>query len=90
MQYHVLKMAYQTPDLMTYTDNIRILEAIQKHGIIDSNSVTCLQEAYVNYRSLGHRLSLQGAGNVIDLDDYDDLKPLIAGVSGIWERYMLD
>ena len=90
VQFHVLKFAGEYPDLLTYTDNMRILEVIEQHRILDSESVACLQEAYVNYRTLGHRLSLQGADNTINPEDYPALTPLRKGVSAIWQRCMLD
>lgn len=59
VQYAVLAWAWQHPSLTKYTDNIRILGALEEAGLLDAESVAHLIDAYKAYRSIGHRLALQ-------------------------------
>jgi [glutamine synthetase] adenylyltransferase / [glutamine synthetase]-adenylyl-L-tyrosine phosphorylase len=59
VQYAVLAWAHQYPALAVFTDNIRILESLQHEGLFSDEQAQALINAYKDYRSLGHRLSLQ-------------------------------
>lgn len=59
VQYAVLAWAWKQPSLAKYTDNIRILGALEEAGLLDAESVAHLIDAYKAYRSIGHRLALQ-------------------------------
>lgn len=59
VQYAVLAWAWKQPSLAKYTDNIRILGALEEAGLLDAESVAHLIDAYKAYRSTGHRLALQ-------------------------------
>ncbi|HTF83217.1 MAG TPA: bifunctional [glutamate--ammonia ligase]-adenylyl-L-tyrosine phosphorylase/[glutamate--ammonia-ligase] adenylyltransferase [Cellvibrio sp.] len=59
VQYAVLAWAWKEPKLAKYTDNIRILGALEEAGLLDAESVAHLIDAYKAYRSTGHRLALQ-------------------------------
>lgn len=59
VQYAVLAWAWKEPSLAKYTDNIRILGALEEAGLLDAESVAQLIDAYKAYRSTGHRLALQ-------------------------------
>jgi glutamate-ammonia-ligase adenylyltransferase len=59
VQYAVLAWAWKQPSLARYTDNIRILGALEEAGLLDAESVAHLIDAYKAYRSTGHRLALQ-------------------------------
>ncbi len=59
VQYAVLAWAWKEPSLAKYTDNIRILGALEEAGLLDAESVAHLIDAYKAYRSTGHRLALQ-------------------------------
>ncbi len=63
VQYLVLRDAAHHSALLRYTDNMRILDTIGELGIMDTENVQGVQEAYVHYRTLGHRLSLQGTSS---------------------------
>jgi len=60
VQYAVLAWANKEPSLVHFTDNIRILGALESLQFIGANFVVQLVEAYKAYRSTGHRLTLQG------------------------------
>jgi glutamate-ammonia-ligase adenylyltransferase len=59
VQYAVLAWSRQYPALAAYTDNIRILESLQKAGLFSELEAMALRQAYIVYRSLSHRFSLQ-------------------------------
>ncbi len=65
VQYWVLAGARAHPRLLTYTDNIRQLEALAAVGAIDAATAVWLKETYISYRSVLHHLSLEGDGERI-------------------------
>jgi glutamate-ammonia-ligase adenylyltransferase len=73
------------PQLLEYTDNIRILEAVEQVGLLPQEDTELLREAYKAYRSAGHRLSLQDQSSVIADSGMGDYR---AAVSRIWGQLM--
>ena len=65
VQYAVLAWSHQHPALAVYTDNIRILEALQQQGLFPDAEVAALTDAYKAYRAHAHRLSLQQQPNEV-------------------------
>jgi len=59
VQYAVLAWSHQYPELSVYTDNVRILDALNKDGLWEESEVLALAESYKDFRSEAHRLSLQ-------------------------------
>jgi len=85
VQYFCLAYAAKYPQLIEYTDNIRIIDAIATLGLLTEQEATLLREAYIEYRSVGHRLALQEQASTVDaemLQDYRD------EVSVIWYKLM--
>ncbi len=79
VQYWVLSSAHRLPQLVTYTDNIRQLESLSFHAVIDAATADCLTEAYRSYRSVLHHLSLEGAGErVVPAAQYAEIRARIA------------
>ena len=66
VQYAVLAWASKAPELTRYTDNIRILESLELSGLLGTQEVHELTEAYKAFRSIGHSLTLQQQTNLID------------------------
>jgi glutamate-ammonia-ligase adenylyltransferase len=62
VQYWVLLSAQAHPELLTYTDNIRQLEGLAAVGVIDEATAEWLKEAYIDYRTVLHHLSLEEEG----------------------------
>src|SRR5690606_18581919 len=50
VQYAVLAWSCRYPELLRYTDNIRILDGLRDAGLIPGEDVQQLQEAYKAYR----------------------------------------
>jgi [glutamine synthetase] adenylyltransferase / [glutamine synthetase]-adenylyl-L-tyrosine phosphorylase len=59
VQYAALAWAFKSPKIIQYTDNIRILEALDEAGLLPTDAAAQLIAAYKAYRSTGHRLALQ-------------------------------
>ncbi|MGK0440250.1 MAG: glutamate-ammonia-ligase adenylyltransferase [Pseudohongiellaceae bacterium] len=59
VQYAVLAWSHKYSALTAFTDNIRILESLQNEGLFTELEVAALIDAYKEYRSLAHKLSLQ-------------------------------
>jgi glutamate-ammonia-ligase adenylyltransferase len=70
VQYAVLAWSHQYPSLTDWTDNIRILESLQREGLFSEQEANDLTEAYKLYRSDAHRASLQEQASEVALDKY--------------------
>ena len=87
VQFMVLAHAERYPDLTAYTDNVRQLESLAKHGLMTVAEADKLKTAYCTYRDLGHKQVLQGDNALIDEAAVDGLR---ADVECIWQRLMID
>ncbi|MEH6625774.1 MAG: bifunctional [glutamate--ammonia ligase]-adenylyl-L-tyrosine phosphorylase/[glutamate--ammonia-ligase] adenylyltransferase [Motiliproteus sp.] len=83
VQYLALAYAAKQPELIRFTDNIRILDAVEQSKLLPAEEAELLREAYKSYRSIGHRRSLQGQSNVISEQEVLDLRRAVAA---IWDR----
>ncbi|MBP8185739.1 MAG: bifunctional [glutamate--ammonia ligase]-adenylyl-L-tyrosine phosphorylase/[glutamate--ammonia-ligase] adenylyltransferase, partial [Pseudomonas sp.] len=59
VQYAALAWSCEHPQLLQYTDNMRILDGLQQVGRLPAADVLLLQEAYKAYRAAAHRQALQ-------------------------------
>lgn len=59
VQYLILQHAREFPDIIFWTDNIRLLESLDGEGIITGCESERLQTAYLVMRKAIHRLNLQ-------------------------------
>jgi glutamate-ammonia-ligase adenylyltransferase len=62
VQYWVLSAARAHPELLTFSDNIRQLEGLAAVGVVDEATALWLKEAYIDYRTVLHHLSLEAEG----------------------------
>jgi len=85
VQYLVLNYGHQYPDLFEFTDNIRILDAAEKHALLSSEEAETLREAYKAFRSIGHRLTLQNRSNTISDSEMVECREAVAQ---IWHKFM--
>lgn len=90
VQYLVLTHGKQTPDLLTWTDNIRLLETLASQTIIDAKQSDALIQAYIAYRSLAHRRALQNQKLLLSPHELDQagLTPHIDTVKTLWQDIM--
>ena len=92
VQYAVLAWAHRYPSLVQYTDNIRILEALQKEELFTPQESQELIEAYKHYRVMGHRLALQQqtlqkTSNTIAAAEFDESRKM---VRNLWQKLLRD
>ncbi len=85
VQFAVLNWAVENENLVTYTDNIRILDALVEDGLMSSEAAATLKQAYCTYRDYGHKQVLQGDKAVIDEQIFINSR---AKVEKIWHEFM--
>jgi glutamate-ammonia-ligase adenylyltransferase len=61
VQYLVLAHAHAQPALLEWTDNMRLLDTAAVCGVLDARDAAVLQNTYIEYRTLLHRLALDKA-----------------------------
>jgi len=59
VQYAALAFAYQHPDLLRWTDCMRLLDELGSSGLFALDDAHLLQTIYKSYRSKAHQLGLQ-------------------------------
>ncbi len=83
VQYAVLTWSHDYPELLRYTDNIRILEQLEQAGLLAVEDAELLREAYKAYRATAHRLSLQNQALRVSGDQFHAYR---RGVLSVWNR----
>ena len=87
VQYAALAWSHQHPELLRYTDNIRILDGLGAANLLPETDVQLLQEAYKAYRAAAHRLALQKQPGKVPGDQFPDSRRL---VQRIWQELGLN
>ena len=82
VQYAVLRWANSYPDLLDWTDNIRLLEGLAKHEIFTGNAAEALANAYRAFRSASHRLALQERPALVSQEELLDERELVKSLWG--------
>lgn len=85
VQFAVLAWSANLPELLVYTDNIRILEALVASGKLEPDEGEMLAEAYRRYRSEANYCVLQerpALAPVAQVGDYPQQ------VATIWQRWL--
>jgi glutamate-ammonia-ligase adenylyltransferase len=72
VQYLALLHAHEHPEIITWTDNVRLLETLAGIGIIDHHTHDILKEAYLTYRLAVHRLSLEEKPALAGYNEFAD------------------
>ncbi len=86
VQYLVLSKSHEHAALLQWTDNVRLLQTLIETGILADYQAHFLKEAYLTYRAVVHRLSLQERPAVVSEDRFRSLREKVAA---IWKHYML-
>jgi glutamate-ammonia-ligase adenylyltransferase len=85
VQYLILRHAHHNPDITHWTDNVRQLQTLSHHNIIDQQTAFGLRRAYLILRAMGHRLNLNGLPAQIDDSRFLGLRN---HVSRCWDTYL--
>ena len=83
VQYLVLANCAAHPELLSYPDNVRILEAARAAELLDAEEHDLLTEAYLGLRSALHRFAL---AQMEQGELPEELAQLQAGVERVWQR----
>jgi [glutamine synthetase] adenylyltransferase / [glutamine synthetase]-adenylyl-L-tyrosine phosphorylase len=81
VQYWVLAAAADHPGVVAYSDNVRQLEGLAALGLVDGATAEWLKETYIGYRTVLHRLSLEGGRRAVQADEHAEAR---ARVQAIW------
>jgi len=73
VQYGVLAWSHQHPELLQVTDNMRLLDAFAKAGLMAPQDCQTLQEIYLSYRAETHRRALQKQSLLLEGDTVSEL-----------------
>ncbi len=82
VQYLALKYAQAHPDIIFWTDNMRLLESLDEQGIITGCESERLQNAYITMRKAIHRLNLQEKSLVVSPDFFEQNKNHVMEIYG--------
>ena len=86
VQYLVLANAAEHPTLLSYTDNVRVLECVKALGLVTENVAKQLTNCYLELRARLHRRALQEADAVVPYDR--ELREIVATVVAIREEIL--
>ncbi len=85
VQYGVLAFSHQYDELLEWTDNIRLLEAMAQTGVMSEADAAFLSETYQLYRNRLHRLKLQESSAIVAANHFE---PQQQGVQRIWSSWL--
>jgi len=85
VQYEALLWAHDQPALLTFTDNIRLLQGFAASGRMAAADVQLLSDAYRVYRAAVHRCALQDEPARVAETEFAEYR---AGVIRIWQKLL--
>ena len=85
VQYGVLAWAHAHPQLLRYTDNIRLLEGFAQAGLMAAQDAALLSDIYRLYRAKVHQLTLLKEPTVVDAAEFADSRE---AVLRLWRMLM--
>ena len=83
VQYAALAWSRQYPELLEFTDNIRILEGLERVGMLPGEDARLLRDIYKAYRAAAHRQALQKQPGVVSGEQFPDER---RSVMRIWRE----
>jgi glutamate-ammonia-ligase adenylyltransferase len=85
VQYLVLRYAGEYPELRQWTDNVRLIHTLIGSGVMHENEAYLLKHAYLIYRAVAHKQSLQEKPARVPVERFARVRQK---VQGLWERYI--
>src|SRR6056297_41903 len=85
VQYLILLSAHEHPSVIQWTDVVRQLNSLAIAGVIDDQEAHILKQAYLVFRYLVHRLSLEQNPATIDADRLSEHRQR---VRRLWRAYL--
>jgi glutamate-ammonia-ligase adenylyltransferase len=84
-QFSALRYGHDCPELLRFTDAIRVLETLESGGIAAYDDVKTLTRAYRQYRQRIHADSLQRNRAMMQADEMRELRD---GVAALWQSWV--
>ncbi|MGB5835117.1 MAG: bifunctional [glutamate--ammonia ligase]-adenylyl-L-tyrosine phosphorylase/[glutamate--ammonia-ligase] adenylyltransferase [Thiohalocapsa sp.] len=85
VQYAVLRWAQAHPDLTVWTDNVRLLETLDRLRLLPGETAVDLTDAYKALRAVYHRNALQDTPGLVP---NEQLQPERERVTAVWRELM--
>jgi glutamate-ammonia-ligase adenylyltransferase len=85
VQYAVLAWAHDLPELLLYTDNIRILQTLVAAGKLNAAEGELMENAYLHYRQEANRRVMQELPTRVVYAQVGDYPQQIRA---IWQRWL--
>ncbi|MGD8471278.1 MAG: bifunctional [glutamate--ammonia ligase]-adenylyl-L-tyrosine phosphorylase/[glutamate--ammonia-ligase] adenylyltransferase, partial [Desulfobacteraceae bacterium] len=85
VQYLVLLKSYEYPELLKWTDNVRLIQELITTGAIDEYTAHILKHAYLIYRAAAHQASLQEKPAKAPNEKFSHLR---SRVEKIWNTFL--
>lgn len=80
VQYAVLRSADQYPDLLDATDNIRLLDGLSRHQLLEGHDADLLSNAYQVFRAVSHRKVLQEQPRLIHANELVEERAMVRDI----------
>nr|WP_240991733.1 hypothetical protein [endosymbiont of Tevnia jerichonana] len=77
VQYAVLRWAHQHPELLEWTDNVRLLETLSRLGLLAGDTAELMTGAYKVFRAVYHRNALQDQAALIADDQLTEERAMV-------------
>ena len=77
IQYLILLHAHQHPVVLSYTDIVRQIHMLYNENILDEKAAYTLRKAYLVFRAMAHRLSLQERPAVVRVKRLEGLRKAV-------------
>ena len=87
VQYAVLAWSTNLPELLIYTDNIRILDALVTTDKLSEEEGALLANAYRFYRKLANHCVLQEMPTVVTMTEVAEYQPR---VKALWAQWLIE
>ena len=84
VQYLVLRHAHRYPELVRWTDNVRLIQTLIGSAVLNEYKAHVLKHAYLIYRAAAHQLSLQEKPARVPAQKFERLQQRIRQ---IWEAF---
>lgn len=85
VQYLALAYAHDHADIVQWSDNMRIIDALEAHNLLWDGQADSLRDSYKTYRAYGHRQTLQNRANRVEASRFREQREQ---VSDIWQSLM--
>ena len=84
VQYLVLAHAHRYPELVRWTDNVRLIQTLIGSAVLNEYTAHVLKHAYLIYRAAAHQLGLQEKPARVPAEKFERLRQRIRQ---IWETF---